>query len=104
MSDMLLFAVAPEVGHVFEGLALGLRYEAPYEPGSHDTDYAVEGIHKHMSEAISHIAGTHVVERHESRRYDEIEYPLESHRHRHRGAADSVGEDLGDQHPADGAP
>lgn len=37
----ILFLALPEVGHVFEGLSLGLGYETPYEEGGYEADDAI---------------------------------------------------------------
>ena len=69
--------LAPEAGHIFEGLALGLGDQAPYEDGGDDADDTVEGIGEEVAEAFSHGTQLHVVHGHEGAGYDEVEDPLE---------------------------
>ena len=57
-----------------------------------------------MAEAVAHAEGLHIVHRHECRRHDEVEDPLESYCDSHGCTTDGVGEDLRDEYPADGAP
>lgn len=40
LSELLL----PELGHIFEGLALGLRDDLPYEDSCKDTDDSVKAV------------------------------------------------------------
>lgn len=103
-SMLLLVAVAPEVGHVFEGLALGFGDEGGDEPCGDDADDAVEGVGEHVAELIAHAETVHVVHRHEGRRDDKVENPLECHGDGDSLRTDGVGEDFSDEHPADGAP
>ena len=98
-----LFLAAPELGHIFEGLAFGLGHEAPYEEGGDDADDAVEAVGEPMAEVVAGLQ-VHVEHRHEGGGDDEVEDPLEGYGNGHGSAADGVGEDLGDEHPADGAP
>lgn len=97
-------AFLPEFGHVFEGLAFGFGHELVDEQGGNDTHDAVEGVDEAVAEFVAHVADADVVHRDEGRRDDEIEYPLEGYGDCHGGRSDRVGEDLGDQNPADGSP
>ncbi len=99
-----LLAVPPEVGHVLQRLALRLGHELPHKQGGHHADDAIQPVGKHVAEAVAHAARAHVVHRQEGGRDDEVEYPLERHRHGHRRPADGVGEYLGNEYPADGSP
>ena len=74
-----MVAFAPEVGHVFEGLALGLGDECGDEPCGDDADDAVEGVDKEVTELIAHAEAVHIIHRDEGRRDDEVENPLEGH-------------------------
>ena len=49
----LLLSVAPELGHVFESLALGLRNKLPDEEGCDDTDDAIEAVGEPVAETIA---------------------------------------------------
>ena len=102
VSVFLLLAL-PEAGHVLERLALRLRHEAPYEQGSDEADRGVEAVGEPVAEVVA-LSEVHVEHGHERRRDDEVEDPLEGHGDGHGSATDGVGEDLGDEHPADGAP
>lgn len=104
LGRLFLIAVAPEVGHVFEGLALGFGDEGGDEPCGDDADDAVERVGKHVAELVAHAETVHVIHRNEGRRDDEVENPLESHRDGHCLRTDGIWEDLGDEHPADRAP
>ena len=96
----MIFTVFPQFTHIFECLAFGLGDEFPYEDGGYDTDDAVKGVSKHVSEFVAHIAYAHVIHGNESRRYDEVEYPLECNGNGNGGSTYGVGEDFGDKHPA----
>ena len=59
-----LFPIAPELGHILERLALGLRNELPYEDGSDNADDAIETISEPVAEVIT-LRKMHVEHRHE---------------------------------------
>ena len=100
----LLLFLLPKLGHVFQGLALRLGYKLPHEDGGNDANDSVEGIGEHVAELVTHLAQTHVVHGQEGGGDDEVEYPLESYGYGHSCTTDGVGEDFGNQHPADGSP
>ena len=56
-----------------------------------------------MAEVVA-LGEVHIEHRHEGAADDEVEDPLEGHGDGYGSATDGVGEDLSDEHPADGAP
>lgn len=100
----LLFLFFPQFVHVFERFAFGLGNELPYKDGGDDADDAVKGVGKHVAELLAHVAGRHVIHGYEGRRYDEVEYPLEGYGYGYGRTTYGVGEDFGDEYPADGSP
>ena len=86
----------PKLGHVFESLALGLRDELPDEDCGNDADDAIHAIDEPEAEAVGH--------RHERCRDNPVEDPLESHGDGYGCTTDGVGEDFGNEHPADWTP
>lgn len=96
----LVAAVAPVAGHLLERLAFGFGHQAEHKPCGEDTYHAIERVCEHVAETIAHRAEFHVIHRNECRRHYEVEYPLEGHRDGNSRAADGVGENLGDEHPA----
>ena len=89
-----LFVTLPELGHIFEGLALGLRNEFPYKESCKDADDSVKTVCEGVTEVLSHRAEAHVVHREEGRRYDEVEDPLEGYSYSYSSSTDGVREDL----------
>jgi len=61
---MGLFPLTPELGHILEGLALGLRNEFPDEEGSDDTDDAIETVGEPVAEVVT-LGEVHVEHRYE---------------------------------------
>ena len=100
---VFLFPLAPELGHILEGLALSFGNELPDEYSCHNTEDAIESVGEPVAEVIA-FRQVHVEHGHERRGYDEIGYPLEGNGNGDGTATDGVGEDLGDEYPADGAP
>ena len=96
----MIFAVFPQFAHIFESFAFGFGNEFPHEDSGNNTDDTIKGVCKHVSEFVAHIAHTHVIHGNESRRYDEIEYPLECNGDSNSGSTYGIGEDFGDKHPA----
>ena len=103
MFNEKLFLLFPQLGHVLQRLALGLRNHAPYKEGGNDTDDAVESVGEPVAEVVA-LCQVHVEHGHEGRRYDEVENPLEGNGNSHGSATDGVGENLGDEHPGNGTP
>ena len=98
-----LLPVAPELGHILEGLALGLGNEFPDKEGSDDADDAVESVGEPVAEVVT-LSQVHVEHRHKRAGNDEVADPLEGNGNSYSSAADGVGEDFGNEYPADGTP
>ena len=56
-----------------------------------------------MAEVVA-LSQVHVEHGHKRRADDEVEDPLEGNGYSHSAATNGVGEDLGDEHPREGAP
>ena len=90
--------LAPELRHILEALALGLRHELEDKHGGYDADHAIETIREPMAEVVAG-GEVHIEHRHESGADYEVEHPLEGHGDSHRRTADGVREEFGDKHP-----
>ena len=97
---LLLF---PEFGHVFEGLTLGFGNELPDEEGCKDADNAIEAVGEPVAEVIAW-SEVHIEHRHEGGGDDEVEDPLEGNGDGNGCSTNGVGEDLGNEYPADRPP
>ena len=101
--DGIVALPLPELRHVLKRLTLGLGHQTPDEDGGDDADETVEAVGEPVAEVIA-LGDVHVEHRHEGGGDDEVEDPLEGHGHGDCLTTDGVGEYLGDEHPADGAP
>ena len=100
---IVLFPAAPELGHILESLALGLRNELPDEEGCDDADDAVETVGEPVSEVVT-FGQVHVEHWHERRADNEVGYPLEGHCYSYGTTTNGIGEYLGNEHPSDRTP
>ena len=92
--DILFFF--PKLGHILQGLALGLWHELPYEDGGNDTDHSIQAV----GEPVAHAIGKW----HEGSGDDPVENPLEGNGDGNGCTTDGIWEYLGDEHPADRSP
>ena len=66
----------PELAHILQALALGFRYQLPYEESCNDTDGTIQTIGKPMTEIIS-FHQMHIKQRNEGWADNKVENPLE---------------------------
>lgn len=96
------FVFSPQPAHILQSLALGFGHETPDKDGSDDTDQTIQTVSEPVAEVVAG-SEVHVEHRHERRTHDPVENPLEGNGYGNRLATDRIGEDLSDEHPADGA-
>lgn len=100
---MILFSALPQLSHILERLTFSLRYETPDKESGEDAHQTVEAVGEPMTEVGAGMQ-VHVEHRYERRAYQEVEDPLKGHGDGYCRTANGVGEDLGDEYPADRPP
>ena len=95
--------LAPYSAHVLECFALGLGNKFLDEDGRHDTQDTIQAVGEQVAHLVA-LMELKVEHGHKRRADNPVENPLEGDCNSDGLATYRIGENLGDEHPADGSP